>query len=177
MSRIPGAGSGIPPPNSSKRLSRQPSLDLRRKKHADQAPPPPVPALKASKSNRMSRASISSYDEAESPISSRYSLSSIGSTQTAMTSPRSSFTSPKPTGGRQRLSKQQAQPICTSPTPVQLRVNDRIAVDSMGIVGTLKFLGPTQFKDGLWAGIQLDFVGSGKNDGAVGGYLLPKKKN
>ncbi|CAO3609552.1 unnamed protein product [Mucor hiemalis] len=39
----------------------------------------------------------------------------------------------------------------------------------MGIVGTLKFVGEAEFKDGLWAGIQLDINGSGKNDGSVKG--------
>ncbi|KAL0076045.1 hypothetical protein J3Q64DRAFT_1643292 [Phycomyces blakesleeanus] len=39
----------------------------------------------------------------------------------------------------------------------------------MSIVGTLKFLGTAHFKEGLWAGIQLDIVGTGKNDGSVGG--------
>lgn len=39
----------------------------------------------------------------------------------------------------------------------------------MGIVGTLKFLGEAEFKEGLWAGIQLDINGSGKNDGSVKG--------
>jgi dynactin complex subunit len=39
----------------------------------------------------------------------------------------------------------------------------------MGIVGTLKFLGEAEFKEGFWAGIQLDLVGSGKNDGSVKG--------
>ncbi|KAI8875138.1 hypothetical protein K501DRAFT_299486 [Backusella circina FSU 941] len=39
----------------------------------------------------------------------------------------------------------------------------------MGIVGTLRFLGEADFKEGLWAGIQLDIIGSGKNDGSVKG--------
>ncbi|KAI9279553.1 hypothetical protein BY458DRAFT_532054 [Sporodiniella umbellata] len=39
----------------------------------------------------------------------------------------------------------------------------------MGVVGTLKFLGEADFKEGLWAGIQLDILGSGKNDGSVKG--------
>ena len=47
-----------------------------------------------------------------------------------------------------------------------------VAVDSMGIVGTLRFLGEAEFKEGYWAGIQLDIVGSGKNDGSVKGYVL-----
>jgi dynactin complex subunit len=50
-------------------------------------------------------------------------------------------------------------------------VGERVAVDSMGIVGTLKFLGEAEFKEGYWAGIQLDILGSGKNDGSVKGYV------
>lgn len=56
-----------------------------------------------------------------------------------------------------------------SPTKNQLYIGERVAVDSMGIVGTLKFLGDADFKEGYWAGIQLDIVGSGKNDGSVKG--------
>ena len=182
MSRIPGANSsGIPPPATTKRLSRQPSLDLRRRKHHPDQAPPPVPALKSSKSSRLSRTSISSYDEVESPTSavSRYSVSSFGSAGTAMTSPRTSFTiSPKPTIVTTRQRPQSKQPPSAGPiSPIQrsnssngqLRVGERVAVDSMGIVGTLQFLGTTQFKEGVWAGIQLDIVGTGKNDGSVRG--------
>ncbi|KAG0168402.1 hypothetical protein DFQ28_005481 [Apophysomyces sp. BC1034] len=70
-----------------------------------------------------------------------------------------------------RASKPPPEPVrlSESPTSATLCVGERVAVDSMGIVGTLKFLGPTQFKSGLWAGIQLDINGTGKNDGSVGG--------
>ncbi|KAF7723253.1 hypothetical protein EC973_002146 [Apophysomyces ossiformis] len=169
MSRLPsapGVSSGIPPPKSS-RLSRQPSVDFKRKK--DQAPPP----LKSTKSTRtpsLSRVSVSSYEDVDSPTTpSRYSMSSIGSTQTAFTSPRSSLTSPKSMS--KRASKPPPEParLSESPIPAGLSVNDRVAVDSMNIVGTLRFLGQTHFKAGLWAGIELDIVGAGKNDGSVAG--------
>ncbi|ORX50600.1 hypothetical protein DM01DRAFT_1290465 [Hesseltinella vesiculosa] len=39
----------------------------------------------------------------------------------------------------------------------------------MNIVGTLKFLGPIPSKPGVFAGIQLDIVGTGKNDGSFQG--------
>ncbi|CAO3599777.1 unnamed protein product [Absidia cylindrospora] len=177
MSRLPSANStGIPPPT--KLLKRQPSLDLRRKKQTHD--PPPLPPLKASKSaSRMSRTSISSYEDLDSP-SSRFSSSSFGSNQTAMTSPRNSVTSPKPSGPRKRLSVK-PPPIPAQHLPQQQKVDsyqddgsslyigERVVVDSMNIVGTLKFIGVTRFKPGTWAGIELDIAGTGKNDGCVQG--------
>jgi dynactin complex subunit len=35
-------------------------------------------------------------------------------------------------------------------------------------MGYLRFCGPTEFADGLWAGIELDEA-AGKNDGSVAG--------
>ncbi|CDH48503.1 hypothetical protein RO3G_09301 [Lichtheimia corymbifera JMRC:FSU:9682] len=179
MSRLPSARGGIPAPPQQKRLSRQPSLDLRRRRHHPDDAAPPVPSLKTSKSTRapsMSRASISSYEEIESPSSlSRYSLSSIGSTQTAITSPRSSVASPRPTSVRKSVAsvngggKHHPTNNNNSNSMGGLGVGERVAVDSMGIVGTLRFIGTTQFKEGMWAGIQLDIVGTGKNDGSVNG--------
>ncbi|KAI9029600.1 hypothetical protein CLU79DRAFT_734939 [Phycomyces nitens] len=167
MSRLPSAmpvSSGIPPPKS--KLARQPSMDFRKKKQAEH--PPTVKPTRSTRTPSISRASLSSYasqEDSDSPSLSRYSMSSVGSVLTAMTSPRSSLTSPKP-NTRRPLS---VRPVCESPTPAGFRVGDRVAVDSMSIVGTLKFLGTAHFKEGLWAGIQLDIVGTGKNDGSVGG--------
>lgn len=179
MSRLPSAKGGIPAPPQQKRLSRQPSLDLRRRRHHPDDAAPPVPSLKTSKSTRapsMSRTSISSYEEIESPNSlSRYSLSSVGSAQTAITSPRSSVASPRPTSVRKSVaSVNGSKPYPTNNNnnnnnSIGLSVGERVAVDSMGIVGTLRFIGTTQFKEGMWAGIQLDIVGTGKNDGSVNG--------
>ncbi|ORX86796.1 hypothetical protein K493DRAFT_307011 [Basidiobolus meristosporus CBS 931.73] len=58
-------------------------------------------------------------------------------------------------------------------SPCQLQVGDRIQVDSMGILGTLRFIGSTKFKPGIWAGIELDQQGTGKNDGIVDGHCTP----
>ncbi|XP_037091322.1 CAP-Gly domain-containing linker protein 1-like [Pollicipes pollicipes] len=51
-----------------------------------------------------------------------------------------------------------------------LRVGDRVAVASSAgrRLGTLRFLGPTGFADGQWAGVQLDEA-RGRNDGSVAG--------
>ncbi|KAG0209446.1 Kinesin protein 1B [Mortierella sp. GBA30] len=47
-------------------------------------------------------------------------------------------------------------------------IGDRVIVESMALSGYLRFLGPTEFKSGTWAGIELD-TPTGKNDGSVGG--------
>ncbi|KAG0165520.1 hypothetical protein DFQ28_008625 [Apophysomyces sp. BC1034] len=51
----------------------------------------------------------------------------------------------------------------------RLIVGQRVSVASLGIVGTLRFVGETKFKPDIWTGIELDLVGSGKNDGSVQG--------
>ncbi|KAI9244512.1 hypothetical protein BY458DRAFT_551659 [Sporodiniella umbellata] len=61
------------------------------------------------------------------------------------------------------------RPQSISPQPTSFYIGERVAVDSMGIVGTLQFLGEAEFKEGIWAGIQLDIPGTGKNDGSVRG--------
>lgn len=46
------------------------------------------------------------------------------------------------------------------------------------ISGTLRFIGPTKFKEGYWAGIELDTLGAGKNDGSINGeryFTCPPK--
>ena len=50
-------------------------------------------------------------------------------------------------------------------------IGDRVRVGSLGMEGTLRFLGPTQFKEGVWAGVELEggFAGKGKNDGSLDG--------
>ncbi|KAG9320764.1 hypothetical protein KVV02_005293 [Mortierella alpina] len=49
-------------------------------------------------------------------------------------------------------------------------IGDRVIVESMALTGYLRFVGPTEFKSGTWAGIELD-TPTGKNDGSVGGYV------
>ncbi|WVW85108.1 hypothetical protein I302_107145 [Kwoniella bestiolae CBS 10118] len=50
-------------------------------------------------------------------------------------------------------------------------VGEKVRINSMGYEGILRFLGPTQFKEGVWAGVELEggFAGKGKNDGTVEG--------
>lgn len=59
----------------------------------------------------------------------------------------------------------------THPLPTnQLQIGDRIIVQtSTGTkLGTLRYLGATEFADGQWAGVELDEP-IGKNDGSVDG--------
>ena len=50
-------------------------------------------------------------------------------------------------------------------------VGDRVRMQSMGMEGTLRYIGETEFKAGVWAGVELEggFAGKGKNDGSVNG--------
>ena len=61
-----------------------------------------------------------------------------------------------------------------------LEIGDRVIADSSlpnqsDLVGTLRYIGPTSYKEGTWAGIELDEYSLdgklqyGKNDGSVGG--------
>ncbi|WVQ84231.1 hypothetical protein IAT38_006382 [Cryptococcus sp. DSM 104549] len=50
-------------------------------------------------------------------------------------------------------------------------VGEKVRISSMGYEGVLRFYGQTQFKEGVWAGVELEggFKGKGKNDGTVEG--------
>lgn len=96
------------------------------------------------------RSSVSSTEELSEPESLSF---------TANTTPRTSWNRSSP------VKEQQQQP----PPDATLVVGSRVAVPSLGVQGTLRFLGPTSFKAGTWAGIELDVVGGGKNDGCVQG--------
>lgn len=139
MSRLPTTSQIATTP---RRLSRQPSLDLRKRKTISENVPP-VPSLTKARS--------------------RSFIGDQQHTYTALNTPRSSLISPT------AVSSVSPASSVTSGPPY---IGDRVAVDSMGIVGTLKFLGEAEFKEGYWAGIQLDIVGSGKNDGSVKGYYF-----
>ncbi|KAJ1671875.1 hypothetical protein GGF38_000474, partial [Coemansia sp. RSA 25] len=55
------------------------------------------------------------------------------------------------------------------PSAAGLRCGDPVFIPSQELRGTLRFLGPIDGKQGTWAGIELDEVGKGKNDGSVAG--------
>lgn len=138
MSRLPTTSGGIAVSTipTQRRLSRQPSLDLRKRKTISENVPP-VPKTSKSTTKARSRSFVGDQPQ-------HYQQHNF----TVPNTPRSSIISPKPS------------------FPY---IGERVAVDSMGIVGTLKFLGEAEFKEGYWAGIQLDIIGSGKNDGSVKG--------
>jgi CAP-Gly domain-containing linker protein 1 len=50
-------------------------------------------------------------------------------------------------------------------------VGDKVRMDSMGMEGTMRFVGSIDGKPGVWAGVELSggFAGRGKNDGSVDG--------
>ena len=81
---------------------------------------------------------------------------------------RSQSSQPQELGAQSRSSRDSA------PGESEWRVNDRVTVKlKTGIVvsGALKFLGNTSFKEGDWAGIELDkeFTAHAKNDGSIEG--------
>ncbi|CAO3597645.1 unnamed protein product [Absidia cylindrospora] len=61
------------------------------------------------------------------------------------------------------------QSSSSSQDSLSLVVDGRVTVATLDIVGTLRFIGQTKFKPGLWTGIELDTLGAGKNDGTVQG--------
>ncbi|KAJ2800741.1 hypothetical protein H4R20_003947 [Coemansia guatemalensis] len=50
-----------------------------------------------------------------------------------------------------------------------LRCGTPVFIPAQGLRGTLRYLGPIEGKQGVWAGIALDDIGMGKNDGTVAG--------
>ncbi|KAF9366650.1 CAP-Gly domain-containing linker protein 2 [Mortierella sp. NVP85] len=56
--------------------------------------------------------------------------------------------------------------IPVPPSLDNFEIGDRVIVESMALSGYLRFVGPTEFKTGTWAGIELD-TPTGKNDGTV----------
>lgn len=50
-------------------------------------------------------------------------------------------------------------------------VGDRVRLPSHGYEGTLRYLGTTHIREGIWAGVELEgaFKGRGRNDGTVDG--------
>jgi dynactin complex subunit len=64
------------------------------------------------------------------------------------------------------------KPISSQSTPVHKKndfhIGDQVTVNNLS--GTIRFIGTTAFKAGTWIGIELDKIGTGKNNGSIQGY-------
>lgn len=90
----------------------------------------------------------------------------VGPGKTQVTTTRVS----SPTGSSRSSPRAVTMHTSTTTTDCGLRVGDRVIVNaSSGMkAGTLRFMGPTEFATGQWAGVELDDP-VGKNDGSVAG--------
>ncbi|KAJ3374078.1 hypothetical protein GGF31_008294 [Allomyces arbusculus] len=135
---------------------------------------PTTGSLRVPGSSSLSRPPTTTTNPSATAPRSSTARSSTSSTSTAPGAP-SSRRLPTPTSPRSTTTGRSASPMPLSmPAPMaavgnKLRVGDRVHVPTTGQAGTLRYLGPTHFRPGIWAGIALDIVGSGKNDGSVGG--------
>lgn len=70
-----------------------------------------------------------------------------------------------------RASSRQGYTVPPGPIPKALDLGDPVRIESLGVDGTIQFLGEAEFKEGLWAGVELSpaYAGRGKNDGSVAG--------
>ncbi|CAE6505546.1 unnamed protein product [Rhizoctonia solani] len=62
----------------------------------------------------------------------------------------------------------------------EFEVGDAVRIESLGMEGTLRFMGEIDGKNGMWAGVELapTYAGKGKNDGSVAGvryFTCPPK--
>lgn len=55
-------------------------------------------------------------------------------------------------------------------------VGGSVRIESLGMEGTMRFMGEIEGKPGLWAGVELSggFSGLGKNDGSVNGCVYKR---
>ncbi|RHZ87456.1 hypothetical protein Glove_34g89 [Diversispora epigaea] len=92
-----------------------------------------------------------------------------------ITSPNSNPSSPPSHSSNsspnlQRLSQIISPPLrAASPSLSRFSVGERVSVNSLNITGTLKFLGLIDIKPGIWAGVEVDIPGTGKNNGDING--------
>ncbi|RCI06115.1 hypothetical protein CU098_006189 [Rhizopus stolonifer] len=74
-----------------------------------------------------------------------------------------------------RAPKSRFQPKEEEPS----KIGQRVTIPSLdNLTGTLRYMGPVDFKTGIWAGVELDSKGQGKNDGSAQGkryFTCPPK--
>ena len=92
-------------------------------------------------------------------------------TTAATTATTTTSTANLSTNANQNLGNQVATANQAATTATDLRVGERVRIGHTGQLGTLRYWGTTEFRDGLWAGVELD-DDSGKNDGSVQGWVL-----
>ena len=51
----------------------------------------------------------------------------------------------------------------------EIPLGSKVEATALNVIGTLRYWGRTKFREGIWAGIELDQKGTGKNDGSVNG--------
>ncbi|RUS12642.1 hypothetical protein BC937DRAFT_87336 [Endogone sp. FLAS-F59071] len=109
------------------------------------------------------------------PVSTSKSSSRASSGMGTPTPKRQSIMTPLPVPAA--LAPVVSKPVVSKPKPAptgEFQPGERVVVESMKIEGTLRFIGTTSFKPGMWAGIELDTPGGGKNDGTVEGSFEKK---
>lgn len=95
----------------------------------------------------------------------------IGSTSTP--SRRSSMSTSTTSAVAAPFRRPESRASITAEPKWSPQVGDRVRLPSHGYEGTLRYLGPTHIRDGIWAGVELEggFQGKGRNDGSVDGYV------
>jgi hypothetical protein len=76
----------------------------------------------------------------------------------------------QPTAANDTQATSPTSATMSSDIPLRFVVGDRVFVNGISQVGTVKFLGTTHFADGIWVGIELSTAEIGKSDGSVQGH-------
>ncbi|ORZ04345.1 hypothetical protein BCR42DRAFT_457197 [Absidia repens] len=129
------------------------------------ARPLPSTAYATTNESRLLSSHGSTFDESDS----RKSLSAAMTTAPLKTSHSPQTTMKSSIGNGVATQNGMDQSSSSSQDNLSLVVDGRVTVPTLEIVGTLRFIGQTKFKPGLWTGIELDTIGAGKNDGTVQG--------
>nr|CAG8549717.1 5821_t:CDS:2 [Entrophospora candida] len=183
--------SSISPPPVSSNQQQQNTTTLRkpgaRRQSVSRNTRPTLPPLAELPTSNNTATSIAPPKQSSSKILSPPSTNNNSSSLATPNQPRRSPSNQnlqsggglKPSPAQQRLRVASTPQRPESPSLSLYSVGERVSVESMNIIGTLKYLGPLDIKPGTWAGIELDLPGTGKNDGNVNGksYFTCKPKS